>query len=592
MPILRRLRSKTKQSKVERQLRRRTALFGLNKLSEELQLGVALLLGKETSAAVVTRRVKLLEPRCQQDDLPRRLRKAVEAWKNNGGKLTCELLPPLQCSSPSQAPEQTTTLEPTTGRADSALPLHKVLDSGFRLRSRGFMMTFNSKDFTRDTWPAFCSHVKQLCELLKARGWAANWEQSLEASSVGESTRFHGHGYLFWTDEIGAHMRNTDELVFRNVRPRIDVCTAKNPNAFRLSAARGMWYVSILKKGTCEVDTNYPPWRQYTPKAAWLDDLWGSHKLTHIQYLTLSKQFGKGHSSRRRDAMEALRDERGCAVQELIEAELNLLRKAGMVKKMKQHALVDEFVALFKGAPRFRRPMLVVVGGTNLGKSMLAAHVLRQVAHTLALPSVRDEAASTSTPFLEVTVEDSTQLDLGDFDLSTHAGVLLDGVGDTLFLKRNREVLQGRPKVCKGGKSGTMMYAYPYTLCRRAVVATFDLSASNLELLQTDHWLSDSRNVMQLHLDGPAWESEAAETPAPQDLPLPREQMASWGVDQLAEFFTSKDLRGPAEALRVSGVAGADLLAWSTASELQADLKLTPFTARKVLATRNAFLKV
>jgi len=234
--------------------------------------------------------------------------------------------------------------------------------------------------------------------------------------------------------------------------------------------------------------------------------------------------------------------------------------------------------------------MLVVIGGTNLGKSMLAAHVLRKVAETLALSSGCDEVASTSTPYLEVTVEDSTQLDLADFDLSTHAGVLLDGVGDTLFLKRNREVLQGRPKVCKGGKSGTMMYAYPYTLCRRAVVATFDLSASNLELLQTDHWLSDNRNVLQLHLDGPAWESEAAEPPAAQDLSPPREQMASWGVDQLAEFFTSKDLRGSAEALRVSGVAGADLLAWDTASELQADLKLTPFAARKVLATRDAFL--
>ena len=187
-------------------------------------------------------------------------------------------------------------------------------------------------------------------------------------------------------------------------------------------------------------------------------------------------------------------------------------------------------------------------------------------------------------------MEDSTQLDLGDFDLSTHAGVLLDGVGDTLFLKRNREVLQGRPKVCKGGKSGTMMYAYPYTLCRRAVVATFDLSASNLELLQTDHWLSDSRNVMQLRLSGPAWESEAAETPASQDLPPSREQMAAWGVDQLADFLTTKDLRGPAEVLRASGVAGADLLAWDTATELQVDLKLTPFAARKVLATRDAFL--
>ena len=153
-------------------------------------------------------------------------------------------------------------------------------------------------------------------------------------------------------------------------------------------------------------------------------------------------------------------------------------------------------------------------------------------------------------------MEDSTQLDLGDFDLSTHAGVLLDGVGDTLFLKRNREVLQGRPKVCKGGKSGTMMYAYPYTLCRRAVVATFDLSASNLELLQTDHWLSDSRNVMQLRLNGPAWESEAAETPASQDLSPPREQMAAWGATSLPTSSRPKTCVGRLKFCELLGSQG------------------------------------
>ena len=35
------------------------------------------------------------------------------------------------------------------------------------------------------------------------------------------------------------------------------------------------------------------------------------------------------------------------------------------------------------------------------------------------------------------------------------------------------------------------------------VVATFDLSASNLHLFKTDHWLSDPRNVIQLHLTSP-----------------------------------------------------------------------------------------
>ena len=57
-----------------------------------------------------------------------------------------------------------------------------------------------------------------------------------------------------------------------------------------------------------------------------------------------------------------------------------------------------------------------------------------------------------------------------------------------------------------------MRYAYPYTLCRRGVVATFDLTAAGLDLFQTDHWLSDERNVIQLHLQTPAWE-EQVETP-------------------------------------------------------------------------------
>ena len=65
----------------------------LNSLAEELQLIVAPLTTKETKARVVTRRIRLLEPRCQEGDLPGRLRAAVETWHNNGGKLTHEVIP-------------------------------------------------------------------------------------------------------------------------------------------------------------------------------------------------------------------------------------------------------------------------------------------------------------------------------------------------------------------------------------------------------------------------------------------------------------------------------------------------------------------
>ena len=85
------------------------------------------------------------------------------------------------------------------------------------------------------------------------------------------------------------------------------------------------------------------------------------------------------------------------------------------------------------------------------------------------------------------------------------------------MIRTARETLQGRPKAIKGGRSATMKYAYTYTLCRRAVVATFDLAARNLHLFKVDHWLSDPRNVIPAPLkesclgNGPYCQQSAAE---------------------------------------------------------------------------------
>jgi hypothetical protein len=411
----------------------------------------------------------------------------------------------------------------------------------------------------------------------KSRGWAATLEESLHTADGQQ--RYHLHAYFYWNDGVGLYTRNTDELVFENIRPRVDVNTATAPKLFYIASCHGLWYVSVVKLGTKYSATNFRPWREYVPRAMWLQDLYAAQKLSHDQYLHLSTSFRLGHSSRRRDALDVARDERETSVQTHVTQELDMLVKAGLFKERKQFEVIDRFVASFAGAPVFRRAILAIVGGTNLGKSILAADVLKSISDALGLDG-----------FLEITVEGDDVLDLGEFDHSKHGGVLFDGVGDVMFLKRNREVLQGRPKKRKAGKSATMMYSYPFTLCRRAVVVTFDLSATNLALLQTDHWLSDSRNVLQLRLSEPARVCTAARASRATITRTPRETMQTWPVDALADFLCGQDLCGPAASLKKAGVNGSDFLVWTSATDIVADANVALFTAKKLLACRAQYL--
>ena len=78
-------KSRARSEKTARQLRRRAAIGDLNNLATELDLGVHLLCTKETRAPTITRRVRLLEAKCQRADLPKRLRAAVEQFVSKGG---------------------------------------------------------------------------------------------------------------------------------------------------------------------------------------------------------------------------------------------------------------------------------------------------------------------------------------------------------------------------------------------------------------------------------------------------------------------------------------------------------------------------
>ena len=51
-----------------------------------------------------------------------------------------------------------------------------------------------------------------------------------------------------------------------------------------------------------------------------------------------------------------------------------------------------------------------------------------------------------------------------------------------------------------------MMYSYPFTLRRRAVVVTMDFAAQNLAHFSDHHWLSDEENAIVLTLTEKAFE--------------------------------------------------------------------------------------
>ena len=554
-----------------RSLQRRSAVGLLNDLAETV--GVKKVT-KRTTSQQVEAFVRRLEPRCQAGDLPALLRDAVLMFLSNGGVFYSKVLP----ASPGDGPDALAA-DDADADCEAAPPLlrHKLLEQGFRLVAKAFMMTFNSRTFSAATWPGFLRWVKERRHLLGARRWAACWELSEHAMAGAGGDVFHGHAYLWWTDGVGLRRRNTDDLVFDGVRPRVDtcMCQATRGRALRVAAAQGLWYVSVEKSGTLKSAANFVAWRDYVPQAGWFRSLWEAHKLTDEQYAAYSLQVRAGHADRKRDIAEVEADGRRRAVRTHVTKEMARLKDGGVFQDFCAFLEVDEFVRCFGGGPLCRRPLLAIVGGTNLGKSILAADILKRVSEILGVPD-----------YLEVTVEGDAFLDFTDFDVRRHAGVLLDGIGDVTVLKHNREVLQGRPKACKAARSPTMRFSTVYTLCRRAVVATFDLSAANLHMLDTDHWLSNRRNVTQPRLTAPAWKTGPAVATPP---PCPRATMQTWSVDNVVSFLQGRDLAGPASSLRTSGMDGADLLTLDE-DVLVKDVRVTPFGARKILRARDAFL--
>jgi len=355
----------------------------------------------------------------------------------------------------------------------------------------------------RGLFDRFITFAQALGVKLSTTGLSATMERS-KKEHVHLHLYFHS-GTLFHKRGVGA----LDVFTFEAISPHV-VPNKASGGAFAGAVRHGHFYVVADKVGTVFNWTDFEPFVAYAVEAWWLDNLLKHEKLNHKAYLSYAARVGVGFQRRLGDIQAAGRYMKEQAMRDLVEEEQEAL--ANSMLPMKSFPEVEQFLAHFRGQPRFRRPILAIVGGTNLGKSMLAADVLRRVGAIVG-PS----------EFLEITVELNEHLDFADFDCRRHAGIILDGVGDALILKMNREALQGRPKLCKGGQSATNMYSYSYTLAKRAVVATFDLSAQNLDALEKDHWLMNERNVIRLILKEKAWVEPEPVLARPQPELLPTE---------------------------------------------------------------------
>ena len=129
-----------------------------------------------------------------------------------------------------------------------------------------------------------------------------------------------------------------------------------------------------------------------------------------------------------------------------------------------------------------------------------------------------------------------------------------------------------------------MLYAYPFTLARRAVVVTMDLSARNLHLLHSGHWLADPRNISLARLTEPAFGLPLA--PQPDNRTL----MLRWAVADVVAFYEAKDAEALGKSLAANSVQGADLLRF-TVDSLRSDLNFNMFVAQKICDLHDEFLR-
>ena len=350
-------------------------------------------------------------------------------------------------------------------QASDLLEVHRTLCDGtppnarkkkeFRLRSKAFMLTFNSVKFYGDasTWETFMAWVRERAKVAHATQWSAAMEKSLHSA---DERRVHLHVYFSWLGPkaTGVNARNTNDWVFAGVRPRVDVNNEnRGPYLWLKATQRGHFYCSVQKTGAIFNSTIYPPWGGFwVPEISWVVSLWKQHKLDHDRYLQLSALLRDGHDRRRASvaAVQATEQVNTFAKERALAREL-------ILAKSRPFKVLSPAVECWKMAyeeVEERYQMLVFHGPSQTGKSRLARSLFGE-----------DRT-------LVVDVQHAEHPDLRGFRRHQHRAIVLDEVASPSFIVSNKKVLQAHVDGAILGQSATQLYTYEVFLWRVPIMLT------------------------------------------------------------------------------------------------------------------------
>ena len=260
--------------------------------------------------------------------------------------------------------------------SDALVPSHTTQAwsaAGYRLGSKAFMLTFNCLAFVAsvELWVEFHAWVEDRSKQYGSKYWSATMEESGHSSEG----RVHFHCYLSWHGSNGVDHRTLDAWKFRGVAPRVDKNTdQRGPFYWTKATQHGHFYVSVKKKGTLHVATNYAPFTGlWVPDAQWIVALWRGHKLDHDDYMQLSVMMRDGHDRRRACVLAVVASEKKFEYAAEMKKARELISRSALPFKplpdkiQKWRMQYDE--------PLERYEMLVLWGPSRTGKSRLARHL-------------------------------------------------------------------------------------------------------------------------------------------------------------------------------------------------------------------------
>ena len=180
-----------KKRKAENSRCRKDAIVELNELTLAIGLNVAPLLMLAPKEDV-EKRVRLLENRCQDSTQAERLRAAAESYVKAGGQFQRNLVQAPE--APTEAPGDLLLDDDDTDLSVVVLN-HRVLESGFILKSKAFMTTFNGPSIAPDTFDRFVAWMGELKTRLGFQAWAACVERTPKPSATSKGDVYHLHAY-------------------------------------------------------------------------------------------------------------------------------------------------------------------------------------------------------------------------------------------------------------------------------------------------------------------------------------------------------------------------------------------------------------